>query len=175
MSNFSRLIIDPNRNKNSKELIVENSFGIEIPANKNISLVDKKNRIKNIYDVYHFNLEQFVRKKISQSKKLFLISIHSFTKLGNEFNRGIEIGLLWNRNINLQQKLYKRLLEYKIHTGNNYPYSGFFYNYTLDKLSNNGEIDNLSVEIRNDLICDSKGIKKKTNLLCKIFGEILNE
>ena len=30
MSNFSRLLIDPNRNKNSKELIVENSFDIEI-------------------------------------------------------------------------------------------------------------------------------------------------
>ena len=82
--------IDPNRNKNSKELIVENSFGIEIPANKNISLL-KKNRIKNIYDVYHVNLEQFVKKKISQTKKLLLISIHSFTKLGNEFNK-IEIG-----------------------------------------------------------------------------------
>ena len=175
MSNFSRLVIDPNRNKNSKELIVENSFDIEIPANKNISLFDKKNRIKNIYDVYHVNLEQFVKKKISQTKKLLLISIHSFTKLGNEFNRGIEIGLLWNKNINLQQKLYKKLLQNKIHTGNNYPYSGFFYNYTLDKLSNNGEIDNLSIEIRNDLICDSKGIKKKTDLLCKIFGEILNE
>tara|TARA_Y100000589_G_scaffold253527_1_gene242227 strand:- start:318 stop:1055 length:738 start_codon:yes stop_codon:yes gene_type:complete len=175
MSNFSRLIIDPNRNKNSKELIVENSFDVEIPANKNICLVDKNNRIKNIYDVYHSNLEQFVKKKISQSKKLLLISIHSFTKFGKGFDRGIEIGLLWNKNINLQQKLYKKLLENQIHTGNNYPYSGFFYNYTLDRVSNNGKIDNLCVEIRNDLICDSKGIKKKTNLLCKIFGEILNE
>ncbi len=44
LSNFSRLVIDPNRNKNSKELIVENSFGIEIPANKNISLVEKKKK-----------------------------------------------------------------------------------------------------------------------------------
>ena len=36
LSNFSRLLIDPNRNKTDKDLIVSTSFGIKIPINNNI-------------------------------------------------------------------------------------------------------------------------------------------
>ena len=62
-----------------------------------------------------------------------LIAIHSFNKEINNFHRGVEIGLLYNSNLNLLLRMQKKLQEKKIHFGRNYPYSGFFYNYTLDK------------------------------------------
>ena len=39
LSNFSRLLIDPNRSKTDKDLIVSTSFGMKIPINNNIENV----------------------------------------------------------------------------------------------------------------------------------------
>ena len=44
MSNFSRLVIDPNRSKSDLDLIVENPFGVKIPEIKILNL--KKNKIE---------------------------------------------------------------------------------------------------------------------------------
>ena len=77
--------------------------------------------------------------------------------------------------INLLLKIQKRLAEKQVYFARNFPYSGFFYNYTLDRHSKNAQLDNISLEIRNDLICDQKGIKKYVTLMSNIFKEFLNE
>ena len=174
-ANFSRLLIDPNRHLFSSDLIVTNSWGQTIPGNIDISFEKKKKRIENYYKCYHQNLEKFIKKKKAQHNKIYLIAIHSFTKKTFSKNRGIKIGLLYNKNIDLLLYIQKKLQKNKIHFGRNFPYSGFFYNYTLDKHSNNGIIDNISIEIRNDLICSLKGIKKYSNLFIKIFESLIND
>ena len=116
-----------------------------------------------------------IKKKKAQHKKIYLIAIHSFTKKTFSKNRGIKIGLLYNKNIDLLLYIQKKLEKNKIHFGRNFPYSGFFYNYTLDKHSNNGIIDNISIEIRNDLICSKKGITRYVDIFSNIFKEILND
>ena len=174
-SNFSRLLIDPNRHLSSSDLIVSSSWGKPVPGNIGISHEKRKKRIMGFYRCYHEHLEKFIKKKKAQHKKIFLIAIHSFTKKIPSENRAIKIGLLYNKNIELLLYLQKKLQKKKIHFGRNFPYSGFFYNYTLDKHSNNGLIDNISIEIRNDLICTSKGIKKYSNLFIKIFESLINE
>lgn len=175
MSNFSRLIIDPNRSKNNKDLIVLNSFDAKIDMNKKIDKYEKNFRLNRIYEIYHNNLKKLIQKKKRRFKKVFLIAIHSFSKKGKNFDRGIEVGLLWNKNINLLIMIQRKLWEKNIHVGRNYPYSGFFYNYTLDRHSNENSIENISIEIRNDLICDKKGIKKYTELFIPIFKGMLDE
>ena len=175
LSNFSRLLIDPNRKEIDRELITVRSFGIEIPKNLNISGKEREHRINFFYNYYHKNLENFVKKKINKYKKVFLVSIHSFTKNSKNFNRGIEVGLLWNKSMDLLLPIQKSLKDNKIHFGRNYPYSGFHFNYTIDRLFNIFDLKNITVEIRNDLICDQKGIKKYVNLMSNIFKEFLNE
>lgn len=165
LSNFSRLIVDPNRKINDFDLIPKRSFGKKIPLNENISFDERFLRIKKYYDIYHENLKKIIKRKISDGYKLKLISIHSFTKSSENFDRPNEIGLLWNKDISLMLPLKKKLLEKKISVGCNKPYSGFFYNHTLDYQSQENKIKNLSIEIRNDLICDKKGIIKWSNIL----------
>ena len=87
----------------------------------------------------------------------------------------MEVGLLYNSNLNLLLRIQKKLQEKKIHFGRNYPYSGFFYNFTLDKHSKNGFLENISIEIRNDLICNEKGIKKYVKLFEDIFKVFIND
>lgn len=173
-SNFSRLFIDPNRKKTDKDLIVSSTFDIPIPINNNIGKEEKDFRIRNFYNIYHNKISKLINNKEKKYEKIFLVSIHSFTKKNHTFNRGVEVGLLWNKNMNLLLHIQKRLSELGIHYGRNYPYSGFHYNYTLDKHSKKGLIDNIAIEIRNDLINNTKGINKYTKLFSKIFKELIN-
>ena len=175
LSNFSRLIIDPNRKKSDEDLIPSDSFGITIPGNKNISSKEKDFRFKYYYLHYHNNLAKFVKVKLKSYKKVLLVSVHSFTKSSINFDRGVEVGLLWNKKMNLLLEIQKKLQKRKIHYGRNFPYSGFHLNYTLDTLSKISEMDNISIEIRNDLICSKKGIKKYVNIFSNIFKDYLNE
>ncbi len=173
-SNFSRLLIDPNRSKKSGDLIVKRSFEQLIPGNLKITQQERSHRIKNYYDVYHDGLSKFIKKKNDNYKNIYLISIHSFTKTSNNFDRAIEIGLLWNKEVELFLKIRNSLLKKKINVGNNYPYSGYLYNFTLDKHSKNGCLNNISIEIRNDLICNPKGIKRISRILNDVLIELLN-
>ena len=175
MSNYSRLLIDLNRNKKSPDLIIPRSFGIDIPMNKELNFSQKKIRIQKYYDPYHYELKTFVLKKKKQYEKVSLVSIHSFTKNGILFDRGPRLGLLHGKNVNLLLFLRKYLIRKNIHFGINYPYSGYLYNFTLDRASQHGKHDNLCIEIRNDLICCEKGIRNYSRILGKIFWDVLNE
>lgn len=174
ISNFSRLLIDPNRDLKDSSLILSNSFNINIPGNEKIDIEERKVRIKQFYIPYHKKLFKFVQKKIEKSKSVILISIHTFNKVTPKFNRSVEVGLLWNKNMELLLPIQKKLLNMKIHVGRNYPYSGFHYNHTLDKLIENFNLDTISIEIRNDLICSQKGIKKYVHIFENIFKGLLN-
>ena len=79
--------------------------------------------------------------------------------------------------MNLLLPIQKKLNEMNIHYGRNYPYSGFHFNYTLDNINSNEHkyLDNISIEVRNDLICSEKGITKYIDLFSKIFKEFLND
>ena len=175
LSNFSRLLIDPNRKEIDRELIPVSSFGVNIPKNLNISNPEREYRVNFFYENYHKNLKNFVKKKINDYNKVFLVSIHTFNKSSKNFDRGVEVGLLWNKTMDLLLPIQRNLKENKIHFGRNYPYSGFHYNYTLDRLCTNIDLKSITIEIRNDLICNQKGIKKYLTLMSNIFKGFLNE
>ena len=165
LSNFSRLLIDPNRSKYSSDFIVNSQDENMITGNQNLTIDGFQDRY-NYYIKYHKNLRKFIRYLLKRNQKLILISIHSFNQKYFKENRFIEIGLLYNfHNLNLALKILNKLEKFQVNYGNNYPYSGFFYNYTLDKHCNNNKLQNISIEIRNDLIFNKKGIDKWSKIL----------
>ena len=172
LSNFSRLLIDPNRSLNDEDLIINNSFGTHVPGNNTVSKEEVNYRITMYYRKYHEALKKVIREKVKK-KKLFLIAIHSFTKETPSSNRANEIGILWNKDNSLLVPLMRELNKKKISVGNNFPYPGFFFNHTLDYHSKKKNLINLSIEIRNDLICNKKGIKKWSKILKTSFETIL--
>mgnify|MGYP001213792051 FL=1 len=175
LSNFSRLIIDPNRPLDSLELIVEQSDNIKIFGNRNLSIQEKKERIKKIYNPYHNSLEQFIKRKQRDYNHVALVAIHTFSKRYKGTTRGLKVGLLWNKNINMFISIQNNFIKKNITFGRNYPYSGFFYNYTLDRHSRNGELNNIALEIRNDLLCNQKRIKKYIKLLSEPLSVFVND
>ncbi len=174
LGNFSRLLIDPNRRLEDKELICSSSFRIKIPSNEYLTKREKEKRIRQFYRIYHQYLAKKIKKKLVLSKRLKLLSIHSFTKSGKNFDRPNEMGLLWNRDISLMLPIKKGLIKKKISVGCNKPYSGFFFNHTLDEHGKKNNIKNLCIEVRNDLICDKKGINKWSRIILEQLKNIKN-
>ena len=60
-------------------------------------------------------------KKKKKIQKIFLISIHSFTKKFGESQRGVEIGLFWNKNMNLLIPIQQNFQHENIYYGRNFP------------------------------------------------------
>ncbi len=96
---FSRLIIDPNRDLNAKDLIPPNSDQIPIPGNQMLSELDRARRIEEFHTPYHNRLSATLDTLTDKHANLFVVSIHSFTQrlMGASSDRPWHAGLLWHK------------------------------------------------------------------------------
>ena len=173
MTDYSRLLIDPNRGIDDPTLIMKISDNIKIKGNlrvKNFHDSDeKKDRIKNFYDLYHNKISELINSLEENNKSPSIISIHSFTPVWKNRKRNIDIGILWDNDDRLPRiffdyfkKSHKNLI-----IGDNKPYSGRLKNDTLYRHATIRGISNILIEIRQDLITEKKGQKFFANLISK--------
>ncbi|MDA9904444.1 N-formylglutamate amidohydrolase [Hyphomicrobiales bacterium] len=180
MTNFSRLLIDANRGVDDPTLIMKISDGSVIEGNKNISFQNKsderKKRIKNFYKIYHKKISDIINTSIN--KKIFpaIVSIHSFTPLWKGKKRSIDLGILWDSDDRLPNIFFNYLNKnYKnMDIGNNIPYSGRMKNDTLYTHGTSQGLANILIEIRQDLILDSKGQLNFSKIITKPLMDNIN-
>ena len=165
LGQYSRLLIDNNRDINDPTLIPEISDKKIIPANVGITQKERLYRIQNMYYDYH----RKIKKHVEKQKIRFIISLHSFNPVYKGRMRDIEIGILSNKDRRLSNLMIKALLTERVIVGDNKPYEGNLYGDTLytHALSNN--IYHTLIEIRNDLLSNKVMIEKQTKLLYKII------
>ena len=171
MTDFSRLLIDPNRGIDDPTLIMRISDNKIIKGNRNIynfkKSEEKDERVKKYYDVYHNKISEFINFKEKDKNYPSIISIHSFTPVWRNKKRAIDIGILWDNDYRLPEiffnyfkKNHKNLV-----IGDNEPYSGRLKNDTLYKHATINGLSNILIEIRQDLITERKGQKYFANLV----------
>jgi predicted N-formylglutamate amidohydrolase len=167
LSNFSRLVIDPNRGKDDPTLIMKLYDGTIIPENIIISKKEKKRRIKEYYQPYHCTIE----KLLERMKTPIIISIHSFTpKLKTGKKRPWEIGILHTKDKRLSGSLLKNLKQNKnLCIGNNLPYSGELPGDSLDKHCITNGYQHVLIELRNDLLSNETIINGWAVYLAKLI------
>ncbi len=167
LSNFSRLVIDPNRGKDDPTLIMKLYDGTIIPENTIINKKEKQRRLKEYYEPYHSAIE----KLLERLKTPIIISIHSFTpKLKNGKKRPWEIGILHTKDRRLSSSLLKNLRQNKnLCIGDNLPYSGDLPGDSLDRHCINQGYQHALVELRNDLLLNKTMIKEWANYLGKLI------
>ena len=172
-SNFSRLVIDPNRSNDDPTSIMQIYDGTIIPGNCNLSQNEIKLRREKFYNPYHEAISSFIKNKRKKNLKPYLVSIHSFAPhINQQALRPWHVGVLWDQDTRLSDLLVNELTKRKeICIGKNKPYSG---NLKGDTLSQHGTLTKLPhvlIEIRNDLISTAPGQKR----WAKILGKALNE
>ncbi|MDA9034277.1 N-formylglutamate amidohydrolase [Hyphomicrobiales bacterium] len=180
MTNFSRLLIDTNRGVDDPTLIMKISDDNVVDGNKNISFQnncdEKKKRIKFFYEIYHSKISDIINKAISKNVFPAIISIHSFTPLWKGKKRSTDLGILWDSDDRLSNIFFSYLNKnYKdMDIGNNIPYSGRMKNDTLFKHGTSQGLANILIEIRQDLILDSKKQLKFSKLITKPLMDNVN-
>ena len=155
LSNFSRLVIDPNRGEDDPTLIRRLYDESIIPGNRHMNDADWQRRLEACYRPYHAAVERVAARR----PDTVILSIHTYTpQLRHKPMRPWHVGLLFADDTRLSLPLAD-LLEGSgdLVVGLNEPYSGYLAGDTIDRHALRHGRQNTLIEIRNDLVTDEAG------------------
>lgn len=150
-SDFSRLVIDPNRGEDDPTLVMRLYDGTIIPANRHVDQAEVNRRMETLYLPYHAALAGLAARR----DDTVLLAIHSFTPcLRGRAPRPWHVGVLYSHlDARLSRALIARLARQPdLCVGDNQPYSGHLPGDSVDRHALRMGRHNTLVELRNDLI-----------------------
>ncbi|MBA2321735.1 MAG: N-formylglutamate amidohydrolase [Deltaproteobacteria bacterium] len=120
LAGFSRLVADPNRDLDDPTLIRREAHGREIALNRGLTDEDRAARVR-LWQAYHDAIDGV----LGAQPGGVLLSMHSFTPhYQDDEPRGMEIGVLFDRDEAAAAALAGALAREGLHVALNEPYSG---------------------------------------------------
>ena len=172
LSDFSRLVIDPNRGEDDPTLVMQLYDGTIIPANRHITAAAVEDRLDRLYRPYH---DAYARLAAGRDDTV-IVAIHSFPpRLNGRPPRPWHVGILYSHlDERLSKPLIARLMaEPDLCIGDNEPYSGHLPGDAIDRHAlAKGRLNTL-IELRNDLISTSDGQSYWADRLAPILTDVL--
>lgn len=173
LCNYSRLVVDCNRELLDSGAFLPFGDGIVVPGNSALRRSEKQRRADAIYHPYHAAIEAQIKRLQGLGFEPLMASIHSFTPVLNGESRDWEMGVLWDQDETSARLLINALRDAGFHTGDNEPYSGKApQDYTIDHHAESRGIPHIALEIRQDLITHEDGQERIAKLLHKIIGDM---
>ena len=168
---YSRLIVDCNRELVDDSAFVEYSDGVDIPGNHNLQESEKVKRASEIYWPYHNTIKNQIIRLKNHGINPIVISIHSFTPVINGNDREWEIGVLWDKDLLTAEIFLSKLVEAGYIVGNNKPYSGKDpEDFTIDFHAESIGLPHVGIEISQNLINHDDGVECISNTLKEIIS-----
>lgn len=155
-TDFSRLVIDPNRGEEDPTLVMKLYDGTIIPANRHVGAAEVEDRLARLYRPYHAALARLAARQADT----VIVAIHSFTpSLQGRPVRPWQVGVLYSH---LDDRLSMPLIavlqaEGDLCVGDNEPYAGHLPGDAIDQHALQQGRHNTLIEVRNDLIADEAG------------------
>ena len=170
-SNFSRLVIDPNRGEDDPTLLMKLYDGTIIDANRYADDTEKERRLKAFHRPYHRAIESAA----AALDDPVIISVHSFTpQLKAGPTRPWQIGILSAEDRRFTDPLLARLhRETDLCVGDNQPYCGDLPGDAIDQHGLQHGRLNALIELRNDLIATPEDQQKWAAWLAPILQDTL--
>lgn len=178
MCNYSRLVIDCNRQPGDPSSIPQICDGIAIPANQGLSEEEEVERSEAVFWPYHHAIIETGAHLWRKGTPPALLSIHSFTPvlMSRSEERPWHISILWKEDPRLALPLIQILNRQDgIVIGDNVPYSGWEDAYSIDLHGAAPGLPYCAIEIRQDLISDKAGQEKWANILSSALLEIFED
>lgn len=170
---YSRLIVDCNRQLMDPGAFLEFGDGIVIPGNRNLHQSDKDVRANEIYWPYHNAIESQIERIRQHGVDPVFIAIHSFTPVLNGETRTWEMGVLWNQDRITSEIFVHDLREAGYLVGDNEPYSGKApQDFTIDHHAERISLPHIGIEIRQDLIHHEVGMDFIAGIMHKIIQSV---
>jgi predicted N-formylglutamate amidohydrolase len=170
-SDFSRLVIDPNRGDDDPTLVMKLYDGTMIPANRRVDAAETERRLEALWRPYHAALEATAARR----PDTVICAIHSYTPcLRGRAPRPWEVAVLHShKDSRLALPLIAALREEGLITGDNEPYDGHLDGDSIDLHALQKGRPNVLIEVRNDLIGTPEGQKAWATRLAPILQRVL--
>jgi predicted N-formylglutamate amidohydrolase len=173
IAQYSRLVVDCNRQLMDPGAFLEYGDGILVPGNRNLSQAEKDRRADAIYWPYHHGIDEQVKRLQAVGPPPVFISIHSFTPVLNGVSREVEMGVLWDKDTRLSDIFIEEFRAAGYLTGDNEPYSGKApQDFTIDHHAEEIGLPHVGIEVRQDLIDDISGVDEVVPVMHKIIESI---
>jgi predicted N-formylglutamate amidohydrolase len=169
-SNFSRLVIDPNRGEDDPTLLMKLYAGTLIPANRHAGAAELQERLEACYRPYHQAVAE-----LAARPGTVIISMHSFTpQLRGRAPRPWQIGILFPEGERYSPFVIKELQkDAGLCVGINEPYTGHLPGDAIETHATRPGRPNTLVELRNDLIATAEGQQDWARRLADVLPKAL--
>jgi predicted N-formylglutamate amidohydrolase len=161
LTQFSRLIIDPNRGRDDPTLVMRLSDGAVVPGNARVDDAEVQRRIARFYDPYDHAIADAIHRAMAAGHPPVIVTVHSFTPVWRGWPRPWHVGILWDADDRFARPLLEGLqAENGLVVGDNEPYDGALAGDTVDRHATVRGLANALIEIRQDLIASDEGAEE---------------
>lgn len=172
LGGYSRLIVDLNRPISDEAAVPAISDGTRIPGNERLS--SEQLGIRHaVHAAYHGK----VARALDEQRPRLILSVHSFTPRmrGGVSKRPWDCGLLYDRDDRAARAAIAYFENQGLIVGDDEPYSGARFGYTMQRHAEPREIPYLFLEIRNDHLSDGAGVTRWIDLTVGAVSAALGE
>jgi predicted N-formylglutamate amidohydrolase len=157
--NYSRLVIDCNRDPKVTTSIPLVSEYTDIPGNQHLSAADIEARRVEIFEPYHQRIRELLDARQAAGRKTILLAQHSMTRRYKGSERAMQVAVLYNRDRRFAALMLEALrADPKLTVGDNQPYFvSDETDYTVPKHAEARGLPHVEVELRQDLVADEPG------------------
>ena len=173
LQNYSRLVIDCNRNPGWASAFPEVSEATAIPGNQGLDEAAKVARREAIFEPYHRTIGRLVAVRA----RTIYVAMHSFTPVYLGAARPMHVAVLYNRNPRLSKILADLLrADGGLAVAENAPYRvSDETDYGVPVHAERNGLDYLELEIRQDLIADETGQAEWAERLARLLPGALRQ
>jgi predicted N-formylglutamate amidohydrolase len=157
--NYSRLVIDSNRDPKVPTSIPTVSESTPIPGNRDLTDAQRLERRRAVFDPYHDYISALLDERAAAAQPTILVAQHSMTDVFKGVRRDMHAAVLYNRDRRFANLVLERLRrEPQVTVGDNQPYFvSDETDYTIPRHGERRGLPHVEIEIRQDLLLDEAG------------------
>jgi len=157
--NYSRLVIDCNRNPEVPSSIPTLSESVEIRGNMDLSEAEIAARRAEIFDPYHERLRALLDERQATGRPTILVAQHTMTNVFKGARREMHAAVLYNRDRRFAGLVLDSLRrDTSLIIADNEPYFvSDETDYTIPRHGEGRGLPHVEIEIRQDLVSDAAG------------------
>ena len=172
LQNYSRLVIDCNRQIDASDSIVLSSDCVRIPGNEALGDSAAEARRTEIFHPYHDALRSMLGQRVRVGRPTIVIAVHSFTPIMRGAARPWHAGLMYRRSSFAPVFLQTLRQNTHLQIGDNEPYGiADGIDYSIPHHCESRGIAHAGLEIRQDLITEEAGQREWATLLSTALRE----
>ena len=162
LATFSRLWVDANRPLDSDTLFRDRADGRSIRLNADLSEAERRHRIESCYLPFHAAVDAMCARR----RGVVVLSMHSFTPMYEGVVRDVEIGVLFDREEAMAERVMRSLREGPYEVRPNEPWSGRAgLMYSPERAAARCGGRPIELELRQDLLARPEHVAKLVDLV----------